>query len=148
MILDCLDNIEAYRGIDPNIYEGLELLRTAVTSLPEGRYSTENEALYYMIQAYDTKLENNTPEVHIKYADIQFIISGQEMIGIGDISEMTSLEEHPDRDLYLYQGSMDYITLSAGKFAVFWPQEPHAPAIAVNGQPETCRKCVVKVRIS
>ena len=148
MIFDHLNNIEAYRGIDRRVYEGLELLRTAVTSLPEGRYSTDNDDLYYMIQRYDTKPENSIPEAHMKYADIQYVISGQEIIGIGNINDMTKLEEHPDRDFYLYQGSMDYITLSAGKFAVFWPQEPHAPAIAVNGQPETCRKCVVKVRIS
>lgn len=146
MIFDTLENLKTYQGLDPRIYEGLQLLKTDALLKPVGRYAVREDDLYYMIQAYETKPENNTPEAHKKYVDIQYIIAGCERIGIGALPEMTQLEAHPERDFYLYSGPMDYITLTPGKFAIFWPQDAHAPGIA-PAQPALCHKCVVKIRI-
>ena len=146
MIFDALENLETYRGLDQRIYEGLQLLKTDALSKPVGRYSVRGDDLYYMIQAYETRSQNEKPEAHRKYVDIQYIIAGCERIGIGALPEMTLLEAHPDRDFYLYSGPMDYITLMPGKFAIFWPQDAHAPGIA-PAQPAPCQKCVVKIRI-
>ena len=146
MIFDSLPHIETYRQIDERIYRGLKLLEQDFSGLEDGRYEVDGDKLYFMIQSYETKPDNPTAEAHRRYADIQFVISGAEVIGVGALEEMTPVEAHPQRDLYLYHGPVDRITLTPGKFAVLWPQDAHAAAIAA-GVPALCHKCVVKVRL-
>ena len=149
MIYDSLKHLEAYKGIHPGIYRGVELLRdTDFSKLEDGRYEVDRDDLFYSIQSYQTNPANDTPEAHRKYADIQFLISGQEKMGVGALEDMTDLAEaRPEGDIWFYHGPLDEVTLSGDKFAVLFPGDAHAPSIAVNGIPAPCRKCVVKVRV-
>ena len=149
MIYDSLKHLEAYKGIHPGIYRGLELLRdTDFSKLEDGRYEVDGDDLFYSIQSYQTNPANDAPEAHRKYADIQFLISGQEKMGVGALEDMTDLAEaRPEGDIWFYHGPLDEVTLSGDKFAVLFPGDAHAPSIAVNGIPAPCRKCVVKVRV-
>ena len=149
MIYDSLKHLEAYKGIHPGIYRGLELLRdTDFSKLEDGRYEVDGDDLFYLLQSYDTKEVNDAPEAHRKYADIQFLISGREKIGVGALEDMTEeVEARPEGDIWFYHGPVDEVTLSGDKFAVLFPGDAHAPCIAVDGAPVPCRKCVVKVRV-
>lgn len=144
MILDSLSHIDTYKNLGEKINRGLKLLTTDFTGVPDGRYEVDDD-IFYMIQTYDTKPDNDLPEAHRKYIDIQCVISGAETIGIGKIENMTEVEAHPDRDLWLYHGPMDYVTLTPGRFVVVWPQDPHAASIKA-GDETGCHKVVVKVR--
>ncbi|MCF2661913.1 YhcH/YjgK/YiaL family protein [Pseudoflavonifractor phocaeensis] len=149
MIYDSLKHLEAYKGIHPGVYRGLELLRdTDFSKLEDGRHEVAGDDLFFLLQSYDTKEVNDSPEAHKKYADIQFLISGQEKIGVGALEDMTELvEARPEGDIWFYHGPVDEITLAGDKFAVLFPGDAHAPCIAVDGAPVPCRKCVVKVRV-
>lgn len=149
MIYDSLKHLEAYKGIHPGVYRGLELLRdTDFSKLEDGRYEVDGDGLFYSIQSYDAKPANDTPEAHKKYVDIQFLLSGQEKMGVGALEDMTDLAEaRPEGDIWFYHGPLDEVTLSGDKFAVLFPGDAHAPGIAVEGAPTACRKCVVKVRV-
>ena len=149
MIYDSLKHLEAYKGIHPGIYRGLELLRdTDFSQLDDGRHEVAGDDLFYLLQSYDSKPVNDTPEAHKKYADIQFLISGREKIGVGALEDMTEeVEARPEGDIWFYHGPVDEVTLSGDKFAVLFPGDAHAPCIAVDGAPVPCRKCVVKVRV-
>ena len=149
MIYDSLKHLEAYKGIHPGIYRGLELLRdTDFSQLDDGRHEVVGDDLFYLLQSYDSKPVNDTPEAHKKYADIQFLISGREKIGVGALEDMTAeVEARPEGDIWFYHGPVDEITLSGDKFAVLFPGDAHAPCIAIDGKPVPCRKCVVKVRV-
>ena len=126
MIYDSIQHIEAYRGIHPGVYRGLEILRdTDFSKLEDKRYEVDGEDLFFFVQSYESKPANDTPEAHRKYIDIQYVISGEEKMGVGPLDE---------------------ITLANGRFAVLWPGDAHAPGIAV-GQPAPCRKCVIKVKV-
>lgn len=146
MIFDSIGHIDSYQGIDPRIYAGLKLLEQDFSRIEDGRYEV-NEDMYYMLQSYETKAENNFPESHRKYVDIQYVLQGAEIIGVGALEEMEQVEAHPDRDFFSNRGPVDRITVTAGKFVVLWPQDAHAPGIA-PGEPAPVRKCVVKVRIA
>ena len=90
MIYDSLKHLEAYKGIHPGIYRGLELLRdTDFSQQEDGRHEVDGDDLFYLLQSYDTKEVNDAPEAHKKYADIQFLISGREKIGVGALEDMT-----------------------------------------------------------
>lgn len=147
MIYDSLKNLEQYKDF-PGVYRGLKLLRdTDFSKLEDIRYDVDDD-LYFFIQSYDSKVVNDTPEAHRKYADIQFVLSGEEKMGVGPLQDMTEeVEARPDGDIWFYHGPLDEITLSGDKFAVLFPGDAHAPCIAVDGKPIPCRKCVVKVRM-
>ena len=149
MIYDSLKHLEAYKGIHPGIYRGLELLRdTDFSQQEDGRYEVEGSELFYLLQSYETKEVNDTPEAHKKYVDIQFLISGQEKMGVGALEDMTEeVEARPQGDIWFYHGPLDEVTLSGDKFAVLFPGDAHAPCINVGSAPVPCRKCVVKVRV-
>lgn len=146
MIFDSIQHMEAYKGIHPGVYEGLKLLRdTDFSKLEDARYEVDGDRLFFFIQTYQTK-ENLRAEAHRKYIDIQYVITGVEGMGVGALEELTEVEGRPEGDIWFYEGPMDEVTLSAGKFAVLWPGDGHAPGRNV-GQPAACRKAVVKVRV-
>lgn len=146
MIFDSLAHIETYRHIHPRIYRGLKLLESDFSGVADGRYTLEGDDLFYMLQSYETKPDPPFPEAHKAYVDIQCVLSGAEVIGVGALEDLTEVEAHPERDLALYRGPLNRIALTPGKFIVLWPQDAHAAGIAL-GEPGPCHKCVVKVRI-
>ena len=98
-----------------------------------------------MLQSYSTREANDTPEAHRKYIDIQYLLSGEEAIGVGAVSDMTEeVSAKPDGAVWFYHGPLSQIKLGSGSFAVLFPQDAHAPGIAV-GAPAPVRKVVVKV---
>ena len=148
MIYDSLKHLEQYRNVHPGIYRALRLLRdTDFSKLGDERRQIDGEDLFFFIQSYETKPVNDTPEAHRSYADIQFLISGREKIGVAPLEDMTEeTEARPEGDIWFYHGPVDEITLSGDRFAVFFPGDAHAPCIAADG-PEAVRKCVFKVRL-
>lgn len=149
MIYDTLEHLETYRGVHPGVTRGLELLRdTDFSQWEDGRHEIDGDRLFVLLQSYDTKLENDTPEAHRKYIDIQYLISGQELMGVGPLEEMTQeVEGRPEGDIWFYRGPLSEILLSKSRFVALWPGDAHAPCIAVDRKSVPCRKCVVKVRV-
>ena len=146
MIIDSIENIYTYSGINPRIWKGLELLNTDFSQLSDGRHEVDGDNLYFNLETYTTKAENNTPEAHDSYADIQCILFGEECMRVAERSSLTVTEAFPERDLTLHSGKTDIITVKQGRFAVFFPQDAHACGISCD-KPTLCRKVVVKVKL-
>lgn len=144
-----LKHLGSYQGIHPGVMRGLELLRdTDFAKLEDGRYEVDGDDLFFFIQSYGSKPANDTPEAHRRYVDIQYLISGRERMGVAPLEDMEAVvEARPEGDIWLHRGPTDEILVTGDRFAVFWPEDAHAPGIAVDG-PEPCRKCVVKVRVN
>lgn len=149
MIYDTIDHIRQYEGILPGVTEGLRFLaETDFSKLPDQRVELSGDDVYAFLQSYETKPVNDTPEAHRKYIDIQYLVEGEELVGVGPLEAMTDVAEaHPERDIWLYHGPTETLTIGKGRFLVLWPGDAHAPCIAVDGKPTRCRKCVVKVRV-
>lgn len=148
MIYDKISNIEAYRGIHPVVFKGLEILRdTDFSVLEDTRYYIDGEDLFFFLTSYETQPVNSTPEAHIKYIDIQCLISGKEHMNVGALEDMEEeVLPRPEGDIRFYRGPTDTVTLCPGKFAVLFPGDAHAPNIAVDA-PEKVRKVVIKVKV-
>jgi YhcH/YjgK/YiaL family protein len=151
MITDQLDNAGMYGGLGERIAMGLALLNEEyVRTAAEGKYEVQGEDLYFMVQEYQTKpFEEGRVEIHRRYMDIQYIVSGRECIVYHPFEGLT--EEQPydgQKDVAFYRrpAAISRIMLEAGMFAIFWPQEPHLPSRAVSN-PEKVKKIVVKVRM-
>jgi len=149
MILDHIKNISNYKFQNEAINRALALIRdTDFSKLENTTYEVENRDLFFFIQAYETQSANETPEAHRKYIDIQYVISGKELIQIGQLDAMTEeVEARPQNDIWFYRGPTDSVTLCEGMFAVFFPNDVHAPCISPAEGATSVRKCVFKVLI-
>ena len=147
MIFDSLAHIDQYKTTHPGLYKALTILRdTDFSKMEDGTVEVEGRDLFYFLQSYETKADNDTPEAHRKYADIQAVLVGAEKIGVGALEDMTQVSGKPENDIWFYNGPMDYVTLTPGKFAVLFPGDAHAPGICLDAPAHT-RKCVFKVRL-
>ncbi|RPH92172.1 MAG: DUF386 domain-containing protein, partial [Calditrichaeota bacterium] len=86
-------------------------------------------------------------EAHRKYIDIQYIISGADEMGWKAVKECQNIDAAYDegKDIEFYRDvPMLWKTVPAGSFAIFFPNDAHAPMV---GQGEI-HKAVVKVLIN
>ncbi|MEG0824548.1 MAG: YhcH/YjgK/YiaL family protein [Oscillospiraceae bacterium] len=148
MIYDLVENSARYDGVSPNLKKALQFLReTDFSALPDGRQEIDGDRVFANIMTFQTRAENDTPEGHRDYIDVQYPISGTEYIGVGQLRDATeTVESHPERDIWLYHAPTENITIGEGRFVAVFPNDIHAPGIAI-GNPATVRKCVVKVRV-
>ena len=150
MILDQLEHASSYYSLGERFIRGFQFLqRREFERLGEGRHEILGTDLFAMVQSYDAKpIEQGKWEAHRTYADIQYIASGREMIGIAPLDQMTVTEAYDEaRDVAFFTGSGQMFTLSAGGFAIFLPHDAHMPSLHVE-RPERVFKVVMKVRLS
>ncbi len=88
-------------------------------------------------------------ESHIKYIDIQLIVTGEELMECCDIHKCKVLEKYDkEKDLIVYENfdEMNKIRLQPGDFAIYFPQDIHLGCQKVN-TPTLCTKTVIKMPI-
>ena len=149
MIKDTLTNISKYNNLSEFLKIGLDYIKnTDFDKLEDGRYSINGEDIYINIQTYKTK-ENADFEAHRNYIDIQYVISGEEKIGVTDYANCsTTIEYNNDKDIEFLNGVGEYYELKTGDFMILYPTDAHKPSISIDtNNPETVRKAVVKVHI-
>lgn len=148
MIFDTLINVDNYKGLG-RVYTALKFLsETDFSKMELGRYELDGDNIFYMVQSYDTYPSKTVSEAHRKYIDIQYMVEGEEIIGVADIScEKELIEAKEENDVWFYNCKTEPLVLSAGKYMVLYPNDLHCPGVATNGTALTCRKVVVKVKV-
>jgi YhcH/YjgK/YiaL family protein len=149
MILDKLENASLYKSISYNLEKGFEFLKnTDLLALSTGRHDIDGNNVFALVSEYDSKNpEDCRLEAHRIYTDIQYLVSGKELIGFETLNQQPVMSEYnPEKDIAFYQGDGTPILLEAGMFAVFFPQDVHRPCIKVD-ESEKVKKIVVKVKI-
>ncbi len=152
MIYDHIANAARYRALHPLIARGLDYLAALnPADFAPGKVEIEGEALYAAAAEYQSKLRETAKwESHRRYADIQFIVEGEEQIAHAPISSLIpkgDYDEAKDRTLYAdapQQGQL--LRYPAGWFAIFFPEDGHMPDLAIDA-PARVRKVVVKVKL-
>jgi len=152
MIADKLANAPYYYGMGELYKKGLEYLeKTNLAGLDVGRHEIDGDNLFVLIQEYDTKaIDDCKWESHKLYADIQYIISGCELMGYAPVEKLTDAVDHtPGKDVLNYKDGNKagvYHAAQAGDFFIFLPHDGHAPNI-MNGQSVQNKKAVIKIKI-
>jgi uncharacterized protein, YhcH/YjgK/YiaL family len=147
MIADLLENADLYAHIDDRLAVGLKYLQsTDFSSLAPGKYLIEDSEVFASVSEYDTKKPEDAKwEAHRKYADIQYIISGEEKMGYAPLKTMEVTEAYnPEKDIVFLKGSGDHMVVKPGMFVVFFPQDAHQPSVSV-GSNAPVKKVVIKV---
>ncbi|MBR5472526.1 MAG: YhcH/YjgK/YiaL family protein [Clostridia bacterium] len=152
MVFDNIKNCELYYGMHPRFREGFDFIKKAIAeNLPDGKYEIDGKELWASVQEYTSKLESEAKaEAHKNYIDIQYIVSGVEVIEGFDIDKATEKSEYNDvKDVMFYENyalSTKGI-LSADEYGIFFPRDVHKPGMCLCGNQATVKKIVVKVKV-
>lgn len=121
-----------------------------LTALELKRYDIDGDNLYAPVSEYLTKNEEDARyEAHQKYIDIQYVVSGKELIGVAPVSQKKDVLEAYDSTK-----DIEFLTVTGGenrpalpdKFFIFFPDDAHRPGLK-DGENSPVRKVVVKVKI-
>lgn len=150
MVYDKIVNIETYKGLSEDIYEGLMFLRNASPDLACGVHEI-NPRVKAIVSEYETKVVNeNGYEAHRKFIDIQYVLNGTEkncFLPIEKLTETKSYKEDMDAAFYTALLSSQELSLGNGYFVIYYPQDGHMPGLSLNKNMRV-KKVVIKVEIA
>ena len=147
MIIDNIDNLHIYYGISKRLDMAFDYIKNCEPSKLElGKFEIDGDNLFILVQEYKAKpMPEGKWEAHKKYIDIQYITSGQELMGYAQLDKLNIIEEYDkDKDILFAEGKGDFFKVCEGSFAIFMPWDAHMPGLT-TGDLEDVRKIVVKV---
>ncbi len=149
MIIDTLANAEKYISLHPLFAQAFEYIKAQ--NLPEaelGKFDIAEglKAIYSDKNGMPAAESIAKFECHNKNIDIQLCIRGVEQIGWKPRSSCVSQkgEYNTEKDVLFYDDAPDmYFQLTNNQFAIFFPEDVHAPMIG----DAAIKKLVIKVKI-
>lgn len=151
MIIDSLANAAKYTSVHPLFAKAFEYIQSAdINNIEIGKYEISDglKAIYSNKTGMSAAESIAKFECHDLNIDIQLCIHGKETIGWKPRQSCHAPkgEYNPEKDVSFYSDVPDmYFQLTDGQFAIFFPEDVHAPMIAVDDK--EIRKLVIKVRI-
>lgn len=149
MVLAHMDDAARYEALHSRFRQLFEYVRSHnLGQCPPGRITLDGDDLYINIAHADLKhAEEQKLEVHRRYIDVHFPLSGEEVCGLSRLADLTVESDAPfdaEGDFALYSAPADnYFTVRPGQFYVVWPEDAHAPIIG-SGK---LVKAIAKVRL-
>ena len=119
-------------------------------TMEPGVYEIQGKDIYAQVFDAETKAQDEQkPEVHEKYVDVQYLASGKERLGFTpDTGNYEVSERFAERDLIFYRAveNEGFIESRPGCYCIFFPEDVHRPAV-LSGERMKIRKVVVKVNV-
>lgn len=148
MILDKIRNNYLYDSTHPLFQKAFDFLSTTdLENIALGKHLIEGDALFAIVMEYDTQEAVHCKvETHKKYIDLQYMIAGEEFIGIATLEDQTPINPYKkEGDFTFYNvNNLSKISLKTGHFAIFYPDDMHQTMIQIE-RPQSLRKVVVKI---
>jgi YhcH/YjgK/YiaL family protein len=149
MIIDTLANASKYFSLHPSFAKAFDYInQNNVATLADGIYETP-EGLKVIVNTGMGKTAGASLakfECHDKNIDIQLCVKGIETMAWKPREKCLTPngEYNPDKDVRFFSDAPDMsFQLTDGQFAVFFPEDVHAPMIG-DGE---IKKVVIKVKI-
>lgn len=146
MVVDTLDNLEFYKGLNPLFEDVVEFVKTHdLNKLEAGKYQIKGDDLFVNITTAKGKNPDEAVlETHKKMIDIQIPLSCAETYGYTPLCNLPDAEYNADKDITKMPGlaADSYVTCQPGMFAIFFPQDGHAPCISAEAE---IKKAIFKI---
>ena len=150
MIVDTLQNASKYFSVHPLFEKAFAYISsTDWANTTPGKFEVDGNNLKAIFTDNPGKIKEASIakfECHNKYIDIQVCIRGNELIGWKPrekcVAENGGYNEEKDLQLYSDEPDM-YFQVTDGQFAIFFPEDVHAPMIGTDN----IKKLVIKVKI-
>ncbi len=149
MVIDKIENSLLYANLHKNIAKGFNYIdATDLQQIPTGKYEIDGEEIFAIVMEYDTKdISETHHESHYTYIDLQYIISGSELVGVKTLTTETPFEINIESDYAFYHVESDLVSFKEGMFMIFFPDDLHMPCVSEN-QVSKVKKVVVKIKVS
>jgi len=147
MVVDTLENLEKYTSLNPLFAQAVDfLISNDLNSLEVGKIELKGKDLIVNVAQTNPKTKEQAKlETHNQFIDIQIPLSGTEVMGYTPAKNCLPVDStyNAEKDITFFDGlAENYITVKPGMFAIFFPQDGHAPGVTENG----VKKVIVKVK--
>jgi YhcH/YjgK/YiaL family protein len=148
MVLDTLERAPRYAALHRDFARAFRFLaETDLDSLPDGRTDIDGDALFVIVDRKDGRGRSGARlEAHRRYIDIQYTMHGEEEIGWSPLAACVAPTAPFDetKDIVFFDDAPScWITVARGSFAVFFPEDAHAPLAAAGA----VTKAIVKIAV-
>ena len=147
MIIDTIDNLGKYVALNPLFADVVEFLNSHdLQTLEAGKYPIKDKDLFLNLQvAKQRTKETAFLETHVEMIDIQIPVTVAETFGYTPLCDLPAFDYNAEKDITKYGDTkaQTYVTVNPGQFAIFFPQDGHAPCI--TDAPEI-KKAIFKVK--
>jgi len=147
MVIDTLDNFGRYVALNPLFAEVEKFMQeNNLAAMETGKYPIKDKDLFVNITvAKGREPEDAVLETHINMIDIQIPLDTDETFGYTPLCDLPKADYNAEKDITKYDGmAQSFIDCKPGMFAVFFPQDGHAPCISLS--PEI-KKAIFKVKV-
>lgn len=150
MIIDTLQNASKYFSLHPLFKRAFEeISKLDLANEADGKRDVADGIKFITSNAPGKTAETSLAkfECHDKNIDIQLCISGKETIAWKPREKCVTAngDYNPEKDVRFFSDAPDmYFQLTDGQFAIFFPEDVHAPMIGEGD----IKKLVVKIKIS
>jgi biofilm protein TabA len=153
MIISDMRHISQRLSLTSALKEAIDFLRMDnMENLADGRTAINGQRVFALVQRYETKKIKGEPkfEYHRKYIDIQYIVSGEEVIGWAPAERVAITEPYDSEKDVCFgrvpEGEVTPLYLRSGQMAVLYPEDGHAPGLAAE-RPSKVMKVVIKIAV-
>lgn len=146
MVIDKIENLEKYASLNPLFAQAIEFLKSTDLNAHEiGKVKLQGDDLVVnFAQARSKTKEEAKLETHNRFIDIQIPLDGVEVMGYTPRADLPDAEYNAEKDITFYPGLAEsYLTIKPGMFAIFFPEDGHAPGVTPDG----VKKVIVKVLV-
>ncbi len=120
-----------------------------LTKLKPGKYAIDGTNAYATItEAPSKEFDKSAWESHRNFIDLQYVIKGEEKIGVAPVATATVTKPYSDaNDSANYTADGTYYIAKPGTFFLFFPADAHRPNIKVDGY-DVVKKLVIKIKVA
>ena len=148
MIIDQLKNLKLYTTLHPAIEKIAEYMaQNDLVGCEVGKLLLEGDDLFCNIAQTKTQTRAEAKlEAHRRYIDLQIPLEGVETMGYTPLELCSSIftPYNEEKDVAFFRGrAQSYFQVETGMFALFFPQDAHAPGITPTGG----KKAIFKIKM-
>ena len=151
MIIDSIENLNRYALPKKDAILKFIAEHDCI-HLPDGEIEIEGRQLFVRIMSYIPKpVAENRFETHQIYADLQYLVSGAEIMQTArmkDLTPLTDYDANGDHRFFEASGAITDLIVQAGEFAFFSPNQAHRPSCSYKGYNGLVKKLVFKIKIN
>jgi YhcH/YjgK/YiaL family protein len=149
MIIDRIENASLYYAHSSGIEEALEYIKNNdLSKIETGKYEIHKDKIQMIVNEYEqTCSDRIRMEAHRKNIDVQYWVSGSELMGYAPLQSQRVLEPYNiENDCGHFAADASFSKLEPGMFAIYFPTDLHT-AIADKQCDSKVRKIVFKVTV-
>ena len=148
MLLSTLSDSYRFDALHPGFSRALDFLRQPdLAHWAKGRHPVDGDRIIAIVEQRDAVGQAAAVlEVHRRYIDLQYTVSGDEVMGWRALSTCAQPREPfaEDRDIGFFRDApLVWVPVPTGHLAIFYPEDAHAP-LAGRGP---LHKVIMKVAV-